>query len=123
MPDVHTIRLARPWQIEQAGRARRAHRAFHQPTGLEENEHVVLVVDARQGGDLVSLNGQPVGRTRPGTVRIDITDRLQPYNRLEIASGEQQVDEVTAGSDDSGGHLPAAWIAGVWLEIGFATRE
>jgi hypothetical protein len=110
---VHHIRLHGPWDVTAlehadgtelpppakmpvpcswaagdwpAFRGRALHaRHFGKPTNLSAEERVWLVIEAVTGSGEVRLNGSALGIvSADGAFARDITDLLEPRNRLEI---------------------------------------
>jgi hypothetical protein len=113
MRDVHTIRLRGRWQAESIGESIVYRRSFHQPTGLEDGEQVVLAVSMPSSSVRVALNGQLLGNVVESPQRFDVTDSLQPFNLLEINVKQPQVDALSPSAHDKDLQRE------VWLEIGF----
>jgi len=75
-------------------------RRFNRPTGLDDGERVWLEVGAGLPAR-IAINGDRLGDVVAGTVRFDITDRLEEYGQVELefdrrdtADGEQSIAEV-----------------------------
>jgi hypothetical protein len=119
MRDVHTIRLRGPWQIESSKGTVTCRRRFHQPSGLEEGERVLLVVDSRGPPGHVKLNGQAVGTIQAAFERFEITGQLRPFNELNIQFVAPELDIGTIPADDTNTWQLSEFIGEVWLEIGF----
>lgn len=94
-------------------------RPFRRPTGID-GETVWLVVEGVDAMADVELNGEPLGSIQgEQTLRVDISGRLQPQNRLALTIDRPAIDEHSAPlprpvqSDLSAGGL----IGGARLEI------
>ena len=61
-------------------------RRFHRPTNLESHEQVVIVLTGVGGSGTVMLNGQLLSEFSESSVSVEVnvTDRLQAFNVLEI---------------------------------------
>jgi hypothetical protein len=83
----HTIRLHGFWDTIPEGQGYRHSRPFGRPRTLDAGERVWLVCPALSGTVEARLNGASVGRTEgPGVFAVDITDSLQPRNRVEFVT-------------------------------------
>jgi hypothetical protein len=83
---AHSFRLRDPWQCEALAQGGVLWtRAFHRPTGLEEDDALWLVCSGLPTEATVTVNGQPVPRTAAGRNEFDVTDLLAETNRIEIA--------------------------------------
>ncbi len=82
-------------------------RSFHQPTGLDFEERVFLVVEPPRSRGVVELNRKRLGEVSWGgaPLRVDVTDLLGGDERLEIV-----VEHDVAGS-------VGGLVGEVWLEI------
>lgn len=109
MSEPHVIRLRGPWDAEpvNVSQATRWIRRFGRPTGLETGARVWLCLQPVDGILSWRLNdSEPhnVDATQAAQ-RFDITDQLQPRNRLEVL--------VVEGPTPSGAQTPFD----AWLEI------
>lgn len=95
----------------------RYRRAFGRPT-LEPGETVILVLEAVDAAAHVSLGGEPLGETRGGPARFDVTALLRPRNELtvEVALPAYSPDEEKQIRGARAG-LPGGLIGEVRLEI------
>ena len=102
MSSYHRIRLRGPWECESAegiNRVRfpatwreafgenvenvRASRAFGSPDGLDIDAVVWLELHLGIGARM-ELNGQWIGDLAAGTVRFDVTERLDERNQIRL---------------------------------------
>lgn len=107
-PQVHEIRLAGPWEVFMTDsnswkrvRLPYAHadgqssqllkRRFHRPRGLSSTTQVLLVVEASESVERVSLNDSPLESTEtsctdsfPGK-HFDLTTSLHEFNTIELS--------------------------------------
>ena len=124
---VHRIRLRGPWRYESlsaeitdpasgrvplpgawqelfgevAGRVRFS-RTFHRPTNLEPGSRVHLVFEGLGGAAEISLNGRKIGESANGTaaedsLRIEVTERLNPHNELQVDVQYDPTESATPG--------------------------
>jgi hypothetical protein len=95
-------------------------RHFGCPTGLEDADRVMLVVQRADAFATVALNGQPIGIVPAGgdAARLDVTSLLNPRNQLAILV---ELPEVTADSAPlprpGREGLPGGLVGEVRLEI------
>ena len=82
MPDVHTIRLRRPWKCEPGDNGVRWIRSFNWPAGLTPREVARLVLADLPADGIVEVNGQPLPREDSG--EYEITRLLDSRNRVAI---------------------------------------
>ena len=89
---IHTIRLRGGW-ISTSDGCRVIHaRNFGRPRTLDANERVWLVCENVAGPSEIRVNGERVGRTSEvEPFAADITDHLQPRNRVELTIGSNEV--------------------------------
>ena len=108
---VHTIRLAGPWELYQAGSEAtrvklpfefpkpsdscRLVRKFHRPSGLTDDCEVRIVLQVSQQPMTVVVNDQVLqpSVTEEDTCSCDVTALLQSFNSLSL-----QVAENTAAA-------------------------
>ncbi|MCR9296623.1 MAG: hypothetical protein NXI32_28260 [bacterium] len=95
---MHEIRLAKPWTHTWQSRAQSLYavyqRRFHRPTGLTEDQQVILVVTPRNPacGDSMRalLNEQPLSwqpkilEGEQAAFQTSVGDLLEPFNRLSL---------------------------------------
>lgn len=110
--ETHAIRLTAAWERSESGHWRRS---FGQPSGLEPEHRVLLVVAGASAVPTLLLNGQPLRATDEGEPRRhvwDVTGRLTRRNTLEwIRAGEE-------GEPPASGRRPLPQACGeVTLEI------
>jgi hypothetical protein len=109
MSEPHIIRLRGPWDAEpvDGSQATRWIRRFGRPTGLETGARVWLCLQPGDGILSWRLNdSEPHAVDAAHAVqRFDITDQLQPRNRLEVL--------VELGPNQSSEQPPFE----AWLEI------
>lgn len=101
-PMSGALRMPVSWNAafgRRAGRVRLT-RHFNRPTGIDDGERVWLEIAIGVPAH-VAMNGLPLGEVVAGTVRFDVTDRLEEYGRVEIefdrpeySDGEQPIAEV-----------------------------
>jgi hypothetical protein len=92
MNDPHRIRLRGPWQSSSSPDGRTIHsRHFGKPTQLDSWETVWLIVDGLQVPVEILLNQEPLLSTTDTRIEIDITERLQLRNRLEIVLDSKEL--------------------------------
>jgi beta-galactosidase/beta-glucuronidase len=120
LPPAGKVAMPGDWgaTLGRAFRGRvRYRRAFGRPT-IEAGERVYLVIEAVDAEARVLLNGQPLGETRGGPARFDVTALLRPRNELMVEVSlpvhppdeERQIRGARAG-------LPGGLIGEVRLEI------
>jgi hypothetical protein len=81
----HRIRLRHPWQCEALGPGRlRFRRGFGYPGRIDAHERVWLTFADVPGPADVRLNGQPLGRSGPGSFEFEVTPLLRPRNELVV---------------------------------------
>jgi len=109
---MHTIRLRGPWEWEPPDCFRRP---FHEPTCLQPEDVVWLVIESPQALLQIVLNENRLGTVASGSPaeRFDIGALLQPYNRLEIRLEPSVNLPQSAGKIDNAGGL----VGNVRLEI------
>lgn len=92
----------------------RYRRTFQKPTGLDSGERVFLVVEGPQSRGEVTLSRELIGDVARGErLRVDITERLEDHNTLEI-----EVEHPAGGTGDDASALgPGGLVGEVRLEI------
>ena len=84
----HRIGLSQAWDVRDAdGDAPTWSRSFGRPTGLEEADRVLLVVEGADVAADLTLNGISLGRPSDSQRRLefDVTALLRPRNMLLLA--------------------------------------
>jgi len=145
---MHTIRLREPWQREwthaaDGTRLARYHRHFHRPSGLLDQQPVILVLHGRRlvtstaplrhgstnllpihlrslllNSQPLSIDAQQDNSTQSTQLSVRIDSALTPYNQLEILC-EFSDHQPPIGNDSQAVDLPpplADW-AEVRIEI------
>jgi len=117
MSAVHAINLTAAWApptADSPGNPWR--RQFGLPTGLTAADRVWLVVESPSGCRL-ELNGVEIqAAAAGGTLRQDVTQRLQRRNDLLLVGGDDRDPVAEAGGSVTRCPLPSH-LGRVWLEI------
>ena len=95
-------------------------RHFGCPTGLEEEDRVVLVVQRVDAFATIALNAQPIGIVPAGghAARLDVSSLLKPRNQLAILVELPEVTPESAPLARPGREgLPGGLVGEVFLEI------
>ncbi len=85
--DADSLAVGQPQTGQlQSGQTLIYQRSFNLPTGLEPDDRVRLEIDGFVGHSAsILINDQDVHRSENGvSMRVDVTDRLERSNRLEI---------------------------------------
>jgi hypothetical protein len=100
-------------------------RHFGCPTGLEQEDRVMLVVQRADAFATIALNAQPIGIVPAGgrAARLDISTLLKPRNQLAILVELPEVtpDSAPLARPEREG-LPGGLVGEVLLEIIPRTR-
>ncbi len=91
MPDMHTIRLRRPWTHERAGGQTVWKRSFNWPAGLTPREVVWLVIEGLPATANVQVNSEHIVPDTPG--KFDITKLIAESNRIAITLADYGTDQ------------------------------
>ena len=113
MSSYHRIRLRGPWECKLAEGIKRvrfpttwreafgenaenvrASRAFGSPDGLETDDVVWLELQLGIGAR-IELNGQWIGDLAAGTVRFDVTERLDERNQIRLEFERPTPEELS----------------------------
>jgi hypothetical protein len=96
----------------------RYRRTFQKPTGLDSGERVFLVVEGPRSGGRVELGREPLGTILEGAaLRVDITERLEDHNTLEVEVDHPVLDETCNPLRTPTRSAPGGLVGEVRLEI------
>lgn len=96
----------------------RYRRTFQKPTGLDSGERVFLVVEGPRSRGWVALHCQPLGNVVEGALlRVDITERLEDHNMLEIEVDDPALEGSGNRLGTSTRSGPGGLVGEVRLEI------
>ena len=92
---MHIIRLRDPWEVRCVEGASEwiVTRKFHRPTG-DEPQAVKLAITVEHGWELAAkLNDSelPADASNAGKRMFSLTDRLRPFNLLELTVAKPEV--------------------------------
>jgi hypothetical protein len=122
LPPADRVTMPADWSssfgTDFLGRVR-YHRVFQKPTGLDNGEHVFLVVEPPRSSACITLFEKLVGFVDPGEgiKRFDVTDQLQDHNRLSIFVDHPDLDCMRSTVGDPTLLPPGGLIGEVRLEI------
>ena len=101
----HRIGLSQAWQVREADGDTPPIwvRSFGRPTGLEETDRVLLVVEGADVPAELTLNGFRLGYPSASQPRLefDVTSLLCPRNELLLSPQNARCPPGTAGADPS----------------------